>query len=286
MEPQADAVPDAGAGAPASSAGGDAHVVGVGPWVGAWPDDPRYDPELLAQGDRRNVVDRYRYWTREAIVADLDIRRHPFHVAIENMRHDLNIGSVVRTANAFGAGEVHIVGRRRWNRRGAMVTDRYQHVRHHADVAALAGWASDGDMPVLGLDNVEGAVPLETFALPRRCLLLFGQEGTGLTPQAVSSGPPARSTWGPPPASPCTPGCGSTSSVSSPAEPPSRRRPGTAVRRAAAPVPPSLVPPPRVPPSLVPPPVRRRPCWHRLGTAASPLARPIGLARLACSCRT
>ncbi len=187
MEPQADAVPDAGAGAPASSAGGDAHVVGVGPWVGAWPDDPRYDPELLAQGDRRNVVDRYRYWTREAIVADLDIRRHPFHVAIENMRHDLNIGSVVRTANAFGAGEVHIVGRRRWNRRGAMVTDRYQHVRHHADVAALAGWASDGDMPVLGLDNVEGAVPLETFALPRRCLLLFGQEGTGLTPQAVGA---------------------------------------------------------------------------------------------------
>ena len=74
------------------------------------PDDPRYDPELLAHGDRRNVVDRYRYWTLEAIVADLDTRRHPFHVAIENWQHDLNIGSVVRTANAFLAAEVHIVG--------------------------------------------------------------------------------------------------------------------------------------------------------------------------------
>ncbi len=178
--------PDAAAGPPSLDSG-DAHAVGVGPWVGPWPDDPRYDPDLLAQGDRRNVVDRYRYWTREAIVADLDTRRHPFHVAIENMRHDLNIGSVVRTANAFGASEVHVVGRRRWNRRGAMVTDRYQHVRHHADVGALAAWASGCDLPVIGVDNVEGSVPLETFPLPGRCLLVFGQEGTGLTPAAVDA---------------------------------------------------------------------------------------------------
>jgi hypothetical protein len=115
--------------------------VGVGPWRGQGPDDARYDPELLAHGDRRNVVDRYRYWTVEAIVADLDLRRNPFHVAIENWRHDLNIGTVVRTANAFLAAEVHIVGRKRWNRRGAMVTDRYQHVRHHPDAAALHAWA-------------------------------------------------------------------------------------------------------------------------------------------------
>ena len=116
--------------------------VGVGPWPGPWPEDPRYDPELLAHGDRRNVADRYRYWRVEAVVADLDARRHPFHVAIENFGHDLNIGTVVRTANAFLAQEVHIVGRHRWNRRGAMVTDRYQHVRHHPDVAALAAWAA------------------------------------------------------------------------------------------------------------------------------------------------
>ncbi|TKJ35912.1 RNA methyltransferase [Blastococcus sp. CCUG 61487] len=158
--------------------------IGVGPWEGPWPEDPRYDPELLAHGDRRNVVDRYRYWTVEAIVADLDRRRHPFSVAIENFGHDLNIGTVVRTANAFLAEEVHVVGRRRWNRRGAMVTDRYQHLRHHPDVATLLAHAAARQLPVVAVDNHPGAVPLETADLPRRCLLLFGQEGPGLTEEA------------------------------------------------------------------------------------------------------
>jgi tRNA G18 (ribose-2'-O)-methylase SpoU len=158
--------------------------VGVGPWAGPWPDDPRYDPQLLAEGDRRNVVDRYRYWTLEAVVADLDTRRHPFHVAIENFEHDLNIGTVVRTANAFLAAEVHVVGRRRWNRRGAMVTDRYQHLRHHPDVAGVLAFAAAEGLTVVAVDNGPDAVPLETVALPQRSLLLFGQEGPGLTPAA------------------------------------------------------------------------------------------------------
>jgi tRNA G18 (ribose-2'-O)-methylase SpoU len=160
----------------------DTHEVGVGPLPEPWPDDPRLDPVLLAEGDRRNVVDRYRYWRRDAIVADLDRRRHPFHVAVENWQHDLNIGSVVRNANAFLAAEVHIVGRRRWNRRGAMVTDRYQHVRHHSTLTELAAWA--GDLPVLGIDNLPGAEPIDGYPLPERCVLLFGQEGPGLSPEA------------------------------------------------------------------------------------------------------
>jgi tRNA G18 (ribose-2'-O)-methylase SpoU len=159
-------------------------TVGVGPWPGPWPQDPRYDPELLQHGDRRNVVDGYRYWSVDAIVADLDRRRHPFHVAIENWRHDLNIGTVVRTANAFLAESVHIVGKKRWNRRGAMVTDRYQHVRHHAEVADLVAWARESDLPLLAVDNLPGARPLETAELPRACVFLFGQEGSGLTDEA------------------------------------------------------------------------------------------------------
>lgn len=160
--------------------------VGVGPWPGAWPDDPRYDVDLLREGDRRNVVDRYRYWSMEAIVADLDTRRHVFHVAIENWQHDFNIGTIVRTANAFLAAEVHIVGNRRWNRRGAMVTDRYQHVRHHPDVPALADYLHGLDEPVrlLGIDNLPGSAHLETMELPRRVCFLFGQEGPGLSGQA------------------------------------------------------------------------------------------------------
>ncbi|WP_431804655.1 TrmH family RNA methyltransferase [Microbacterium sp. bgisy203] len=164
--------------------------VGVGPWPGgpeAWPDDPRYDRALLADGDRRNVIDRYRYWTMDAIVADLDARRHAFHVAIENWQHDMNIGSIVRSANAFAAAEVHIIGRRRWNRRGAMVTDRYQHVRHHPDVASFAAWAQDAGIPIVAVDNVAGSVPVDRAELPERCALLFGQEGPGLSPEALAA---------------------------------------------------------------------------------------------------
>jgi tRNA G18 (ribose-2'-O)-methylase SpoU len=157
-------------------------VVGVGPHPEPWPDDPRLDPDLLAAGDRRNVVDQYRYWRNEAIVDDLDRRRHPFHVAIENWQHDFNIGAVVRNANAFLAAAVHIVGQRRWNRRGAMVTDRYQHVVHHPSVADLVAWAADADLPLVGIDNLPGSVAMETLALPERCVLVFGQEGPGLSP--------------------------------------------------------------------------------------------------------
>lgn len=156
--------------------------VGVGPWPGPWPDDPRLAPALLAEGDRRNVVDRYRYWSVEAVVADLDQRRHPFVVAIENLRHDLNIGTIVRTANAFLAAEVLIVGNRRWNRRGAMVTDRYQHVRHLPTAHDLAVYAAERDLPIVAVDNLPGAVALEGVTLPARCVLVFGQEGTGISP--------------------------------------------------------------------------------------------------------
>ncbi len=158
--------------------------VGVGPHPQPWPDDPRLDPDLLAHGDRRNVVDRYRYWYLDAIVADLDPRRHEFAVAIENWQHDLNIGTVVRTANAFLAREVIIVGRRRWNRRGAMVTDRYQHVHHVATATELTEYAQAHGYQIVAVDNLPGAEPIETAALPRNALLLFGQESVGLSDEA------------------------------------------------------------------------------------------------------
>ena len=155
--------------------------VGVGPHPTPWPEDARLAPQLLAAGDRRNVADRYRYWKLEAIVEDLVGRRHPFHVAVENWEHDLNIGTVVRNANAFLAAGVHIVGRRRWNRRGAMVTDRYQHVAYHPTVEDLVEWADGRDLPLVGIDNLPGSVPLEEAGLPERCVLVFGQEGPGLS---------------------------------------------------------------------------------------------------------
>jgi tRNA G18 (ribose-2'-O)-methylase SpoU len=160
---------------------------GVGPWEGEWPTGDQYDSELLEHGDTRNVIDRYRYWRMDAIVADLDTHRHPFHVAIENWQHDMNIGSIVRSANAFLADTVHIIGRRRWNKRGAMVTDRYQHVVHHEDVASFAAWAESEGIPIIAVDNVAGAVPVDKAELPERCVLLFGQEGPGLTEEAIAA---------------------------------------------------------------------------------------------------
>lgn len=151
-----------------------------------WPSGDQYDPELLEHGDTRNVVDRYRYWKLEAIVADLDTRRHDFHVAIENLAHDFNIGSIIRTANAFGAKAIHIVGRKRWNRRGAMVTDRYQHVVYHPDPQDLRAWADREGLVILGVENGANAQPIETTALPSSCVLLFGQEGSGLSEDAIA----------------------------------------------------------------------------------------------------
>lgn len=157
---------------------------GVGPWMGAPPDDPRFDPELLRDGDSRNVVDAYRYWTREAIIADIDGRRHPLHIAIENFGNDANIGAVVRTANAFAVDTVHIVGRRRWNRRGAMVTDRYQRLRHHETTADLLDFAAEAGLAAVAVDNIPGASRIEDVELPRDAMLIFGAEGPGITDDA------------------------------------------------------------------------------------------------------
>lgn len=158
---------------------------GVGSWASErglpLPEDPRYDSELLRDGDARNVVDAYRYWRRDAIVADIDTRRHRLHIAIENFENDANIGTVVRTANAFAVHTVHIVGRRRWNRRGAMVTDRYQHLMHHDSTDELLEYAVRAGLAVVAVDNVPGSVPLETARLPQDCLMVFGQEGPGVT---------------------------------------------------------------------------------------------------------
>lgn len=220
--------------------------IGVGPWARVHPGEPRpddpqspnydarYDGELLDEGDRRNVLDRYRYWTVDAIKADLDARgRHGFEVAVENWTHDFNIGSMVRTANAFAARRVHIVGPHKWNRKGALMTELYQHVEYHPSIDELfTGWRAgiaaeiadcevqlaqltlDPSHPdfghecipdlamqrvevrerlrvlrearIIALDIIPGAVPIETYRFPERCLMLFGAEGPGLSEKAVS----------------------------------------------------------------------------------------------------
>ena len=158
--------------------------VGVGPWPGGpenWPSDDVYDPHLLADGDRRNVEDRYRYWKMGAVIADIAAHALPFEIAIENLGHDFNIGSIVRSANALGVSRVHIVGRRRWNRRGAMVTDRYLDFVHHSDVTEFTDSVRERGLSLVGIDNVPGSIPLEGHQLPARACLIFGEESSGLS---------------------------------------------------------------------------------------------------------
>lgn len=154
---------------------------GVGPWEGPLPEGGHFDPDLLAEGDYRNVEDQYRYWKREAIAADIATRSHTYEVAIENLGHDFNIGSIVRTANALGASRVHIVGRRRWNRRGAMVTDRYLDVVHHPEVQGFVEDVRSRGYSISGVDNLPGSVPLESNRLNEKTVLVFGEEAAGLS---------------------------------------------------------------------------------------------------------
>ena len=161
-------------------------VVGVGPHPKPWPTEEHFDPELLENGDRRNVLDKYRYWKVAAIVADLNTKRHPLRVAIENWQYDLNIGSIVRTANAFNVSGVHIVGKRDWNRRGAMVTDKYLTVIHHPTVADFKAWCDENKVAIIGIDNVEVSTPIESADFPRDCVLFLGQEGAGMSEEAVA----------------------------------------------------------------------------------------------------
>ena len=159
--------------------------VGVGPHPKPWPVGNQYDQDLLENGDQRNVLDEYRYWTVDAIVADLNTKRNSLHIAVENWKHDLNIGSLIRTANAFNVAGIHIVGKRDWNRRGAMVTDRYMTVHHHPTVTDFSTWAKGEGLPIIGIDNIEVSQSLEHRSLPKACVLFFGQEGSGMSSEAV-----------------------------------------------------------------------------------------------------
>ncbi len=163
----------------------DTHRNGVGPHPKPWPNDPRYDRDLLDNGDGRNVLDEYRYLTVDAIRADLATKRSSLHVAIENWEHDLNIGSIVRTANAFNVAGVHIIGRRHWNRRGAMVTDAYLKVYHHGSVADFV--AAMGPRQIIAVDNLDGAERLSIATLPADCVLVFGNEGAGISPEMIAA---------------------------------------------------------------------------------------------------
>lgn len=145
--------------------------------------NPIFDESLVINGDTRNVTDKYKTWTVESIKDDLNTKRHCFYVAIENYQHDYNIGSIVRSANAFNAKGVHIIGKKHWNRRGAMSTEKYLNLFEHKDVKEFVAWAKDNNQTIIGIDNIKGSTDLNKSDLPKNVVLVFGQEGPGLSPE-------------------------------------------------------------------------------------------------------
>lgn len=135
----------------------------------------------MTETDTRNVINKYRGQPVEDIVADLDTSRSQLEIAVENLERDFNMGTIVRNANAFNVAKVHIIGRRQWNKRGAMKTDAYLHIEYHSTPADFFAAMKQRNREVIAIDIVEGAQALGTTDLPENAVLVFGTEGPGLS---------------------------------------------------------------------------------------------------------
>lgn len=142
---------------------------------------------LTAQNDTRNVIDKYKGLSVVEIKDDLDRSRHDFHVAIENFQHDFNIGTIARNANAFNAAGIHIIGRRHWNRRGAMKTEAYMNIFHHETVMEFIDWAKQNNLKLIAVDNQKGSKKLNEIELEKGSILVFGNESDGLSKEMVKA---------------------------------------------------------------------------------------------------
>ena len=163
------------------------NLVGVGPHPKPWPQDTRYDQDLLENGDYRNVTDNFRYVKTEVIIAELDTNGVSLEIAIENLERDFNMGTIVRSANAFGVRHVHIIGRKQWNKRGAMKTETYLHLHYYKDVESFVGAMANQNKWLVAVDIIEGAKNIAETDLPKNTVLIFGSEGNGLSSELVTS---------------------------------------------------------------------------------------------------
>lgn len=137
--------------------------------------------------DRRNVLDEFKGWEHETIVRELDRRGTGLEIAIENTERDFNMGTIVRSANAFGVRHIHVIGRRQWNKRGAMATDKYLHVHYYPSVGEFAVAMKKRERAIIAIDNIAGSVPLGSTKLPQHAVLVFGQEGPGISQELANA---------------------------------------------------------------------------------------------------
>ncbi len=144
------------------------------------------DSDDQRSNDTRNVVDNLKGMSEAAIIAHLDTHGVELEIAIENLERDFNMGTIVRSANAFGVRRVHVIGRRQWNKRGAMATDKYLHVEYYASVDEFIDMAHKRAKAIIAIDNVEASLPLGSSLLPRSAILVFGAEGPGISEELLA----------------------------------------------------------------------------------------------------
>lgn len=139
-----------------------------------------------AKTDTRNLMDEYKGLPNEEVLSRLDQKRTSLEIAIENLSHDFNIGTIVRNANAFNVAKVHILGKRKYNRRGAMVTDKYLHMNHFENVEDFVADAHARGKIVVAIDNNRPeSKPLQGAKLQPNSILVFGSESDGISQELL-----------------------------------------------------------------------------------------------------
>lgn len=134
--------------------------------------------------DSRNLIDKFKGLANEQVFDELSKSRTPLEIAIENVEHDFNIGSIVRTANSFNVAKVHIIGKKKYNRRGAMCTDKYLEILHHPTVEDFLKTQVGRELVAIE-NNTERAKSLDTKQFAKNTTLIFGSENNGITPELL-----------------------------------------------------------------------------------------------------
>lgn len=138
--------------------------------------------------DTRNLLDEYKGLSNEQVFDELSKKRNELEVAIENVEHDFNVGTIVRSANNFNVRKVHIIGRRKYNRRGAMCTDKYLEIVYWPEAGEFVQDQKERGREIVAIENnTDRAKPLGEKRFARKTTLLFGSEGNGLTEEALAA---------------------------------------------------------------------------------------------------
>ena len=143
--------------------------------------------KITEMEDKRNVIDKFKGRSESEIISELDSEDHGLVIALENTERDFNMGTIVRSANAFGVRQIYVIGRRQWNKRGAMMTDKYLHITYLTTTEEFVEKMRTEDREIIAIDNIPGSVNMSQTRLPKRAVLVFGQEGPGISAELANA---------------------------------------------------------------------------------------------------